>query len=112
MLESFQTSPVFDEANPEGIVSSSPGLRGTSYPGMRDRQSLSTSNEVAPILGLTWLIPHIALVPFHLVLSQQRSQFILKAHFLVMPLLFGDVAGDFLQVGLADGEIRIAALPL
>jgi hypothetical protein len=46
------------------------------------------------------------------VLAEQSSHFILKGHFLMMLRLFGDVASNLRQVGLADGEIRVTALPL
>jgi hypothetical protein len=38
-------------------------------------------------------------VPLDLVLAQQRSQFTLKAHFLMVLLLFLNVANDFRQIG-------------
>ena len=45
-------------------------------------------------------------------LAEQSSQFVLKAHLVVMLLLPGYVANHLFQIGLADTKVRITALPL
>ena len=57
-------------------------------------------------------IPHIAFIKFDFVPAQQSAEFILKVHLAVMLLLPGDVLLHLLDIRLADGEIRITALPL
>ena len=57
-------------------------------------------------------IPHVFLVPFNLVFAQQRAQLVLKSDLAMMLLLSGDVLLHLFEIGLAYGEIRIAALPL
>ena len=56
-------------------------------------------------------IPNVFLVPFNLVLAQQRTQLVLKTNLAVMFLLSGDVLLHLFEIGLAHGEIRVAALP-
>ena len=57
-------------------------------------------------------IPNVFLVPFDLVLSQQRAQLVLEANFAMMLFLPGDVLLYRFEIRLAHGEIRVAALPL
>jgi Tfp pilus assembly protein PilN len=57
-------------------------------------------------------VPHVPLIPFDLMSAQQSSQFILKAQLAMVLLLPGDVLFNLLQVGLANREIRLLALPL
>src|SRR5205823_4597746 len=93
-----------------GIVSSSPGLRGTSYPGSAAAKHSQPQRGCAAVRR--FLIPHVTFVPFDLVFSEQRPQFILKARFLMMLLLLFDIPNDLGQIGLTYREIRITALPL
>jgi hypothetical protein len=46
-------------------------------------------------------IPNVFLVPFDLVLAQQRAQLVLRTHLLVMLLLRGDVLLYLFEIGLA-----------
>jgi hypothetical protein len=57
-------------------------------------------------------IPNIFLIPFDLVFAQHRAQLVLKSNLPMMLLLSGDVFLHLFKVGLAHGEIRVAALPL
>ena len=57
-------------------------------------------------------VPHVPLIPFDLMSAQQSPQFILKAQLAMVLLLPGDVLFNLLQVGLANREIRLPALPL
>ena len=56
-------------------------------------------------------IPHIFLIPFDLVLAQQRAEFVLKSNLAMMLFLPGDVFFHLWQFRLAHREIRVAALP-
>ena len=56
-------------------------------------------------------IPNIFLIPFDFVTLQQRAQLLLKSNFAMMFLLPGNVLLHRFEIGLAHGEIRVAALP-
>lgn len=98
-------------ANPKGIAASSPRLRGTSYLGSRFRNKFNR-NAVAAMSHLARSIPNVFLIPFDFVSFQQRAQLALKTNLAVMLLLSGDVLLHRFEIGLAHGEIRVAALPL
>src|SRR5258707_1637784 len=56
-------------------------------------------------------IPNVTLIPFNLMLTEKRTQFVLKTHLPLMLLLLGDVLFYLLKVGLDHRKIRVAALP-
>ena len=74
----------------------SPGAVGISFAGSR--------------LGVV-LVPQVSLVELDLMLDQEGAQLVFEAKLTVMILLIGDVLFDLLEIGLADGEIGVSALP-
>src|SRR5882724_6276841 len=90
---------------PKGLRPPAQGCEPASYPGKRRRHSSQPQRGCA--CERHQLIPDVALVPFEVVLAEQSSQLILKAHRSMMLLRFCDVRNDLRKIGLADREVRV-----
>src|SRR6266568_3974074 len=92
---------------PKGLCPPAQGCESASYPGKRRHHPSQPRRGCACVPHE--LIPDVALVPLNVVLAEQSSQLILKAE---VSMMFRDIGNDLREVGLADREVRIAALPL
>ena len=81
--------------NPNGVETLSPRLLYSATLG-----TAAIGDSVQPQRGCG-SVPHITLVPFHIMFAEQRAKLILKSQPPMMCFLVGDVALYLLQVGLA-----------
>ena len=77
-----------------------------------DLEMYSTATRLRQIPDGNDSIPNIFLVPFDLMLAQQRPQLVLKSNLAMMLLLAGDVLLHRFEIGLAHGKICITTLLL
>jgi hypothetical protein len=67
---------------------------------------------LASFVGMVRLFPEVFFVPFQAMFLKEFSEFVLVGHGLVVLGLVVNVAFDFGEVGGADGEGGVSALPL
>ncbi len=97
-LKTFQTRPTM-------------WAKGPTHPSLGQRPRKDRKIEARAESPAHWSIPNISLVVIHTVLVQKHPELILKGPRAVMLLLIVDVCPQRLQIGWADRETAIAALP-